>query len=135
MSGNPFHTCSMGLHYVCYQLAKRGWYVSTPCRHAKSPAIGKCWRTSGKSFTFQTTGQRKKGPIQFARDTAKITEPFLMSVVNLDSDDAEVEPEVYVFTADEARDSLTPRGRKRQFIEVPVYNTDEFRERWDKLES
>ena len=132
MSGNQFHTCSMGLHYVCYQLAKRGWHVSTPCRHAKSPAIGRCWRTSGQSFSFQTTSQRGKDPIQFALGTAKITESFLISVVNLDSDDAE--PEVYVFTADEARDSMTPKGRKRQFIQVPVYNTEEFRERWDKLE-
>ena len=135
MSGNQFHTCSMGLHYVCYRLAKQGWHVSTSCRHAKSPAIGKCWRTSGQSFSFQTTGQRGKDPIMFSGGAANITEPFLISVVNLD----DAEPEVYVFTADEARNSMVPKGRLgRHFIQVPVYNkteTDKFSERWDKLET
>ena len=64
---------------------------------------------------------------------SKITKQFLIAVVNLDFD----EPEVYIFTADEARTKVIEQGKPgfiRGFIEVRDYDTDEFRDRWDKLE-
>ena len=45
-------------------------------------------------------------------------------------------PEVYIFTADEAKDKMVKRGKSNQhFIQVKVYDTEEFRDRWDKLEA
>jgi hypothetical protein len=57
----------------------------------------------------------------------------LISVVNSDTG----KPEVYVFTADEARDCMviSETNPDRSFIGDKVYDTDRFSERWDKLES
>ena len=66
------------------------------------------------------------------RGPSRITQQFLIAVVNLDSDT----PEVYIFTADEAKDKMVKRGKSNQhFIQVKVYDTEEFRDRWDKLET
>ena len=50
--------------------------------------------------------------------------------MNLDCD----VPEVYIFTADEARGKMVEQNN-RGFIEVKIYDTEEFRDRWDKLET
>ena len=122
---------NIGLYYVCYQLSVHDWRVLVSKRNMSCPNHGRCWKVRGQVVSFQTTNQREKGPIQFDGGHEKITEDFLISVVNSDTG----KPEVYVFTADEARDNMEPSGRLgRHFIEVPVYDTEAFRGRWDKLE-
>lgn len=56
----------------------------------------------------------------------------MISVVNSDTG----EPEVYVFTADEARDCMVVSEKicDRSFIGDVIYDTEKFREQWDKLE-
>ena len=123
----------IGLFYVCYQLSVRDWRVLVSKRNMSCPNHGRCWKVWGQEVSFQTTNQREKGPIQFDGGPEKITEDFLISVVNSDTG----KPEVYVFTADEARDCIkvSKTNPDRSFIEGKVYDTDRFEERWDKLES
>ena len=126
-------TGSMGLHYVCYRLAERCWNVSVSKMSNRDRNEGSCKRRDGKSITFQTQSQGRKLAIQLNSGLSKITKQFLIAVVNLDFD----EPEVYIFTADEARTKMIEQGKPgfiRGFIEVRDYDTDEFRDRWDKLE-
>ena len=131
MCRTQHQTSSMGLYYVGYRLAERCWHVSAGKCAANSPAKGKFWRTGLPQITFQVSAQRKKSPICFNGGPERITEQFLIAVVNLDTD----EPEVYVFTADDAKERLVQRGKSNQhYIQLPAYDTEEFRERWDKLE-
>ena len=126
-------TGSMGLHYVCYRLAERCWNVSVSKMSNRDRNEGSCKRRDGKSITFQTQSQGRKLAIQLNSGLSKITKQVLIAVVNLDFD----EPEVYIFTADEARTKMIEQGKPgfiRGFIEVRDYDTDEFRDRWDKLE-
>lgn len=124
---------NIGLYYVCYRLSVRDWRVLVSKRNMSCPNRGRCWKVRGKEVSFQTTNQREKGPIQFDGGLEEITEDFLISVVNSDTG----EPEVYVFTADEARDCMvvSKTNPDRAFIGEKVYDTDRFEERWDKLES
>ena len=127
-------TGSMGLHYVCYKLAERCWNVSVSKMSNRDRNEGSCKRRDGKSITFQTQSQGRKLAIQLNGGLSKITKQFLIAVVNLDCD----VPEVYIFTADEARDKMVEQGKSgsiRGFIEVRDYDTEEFRDRWDKLET
>ena len=125
-------TSSMGLHYACFRLAERCWNVSVSKMSTKDRSEGSCSRKNGQFITFQTSGVGKKNPIRFAAGPSGITQQFLIAVVNLDSDT----PEVYIFTADEAKDKMVKRGKSNQhFIQVKVYDTEEFRDRWDKLET
>ena len=126
---------NIGLYYVSYQLSVRDWRVLVSKRNMSCPNHGRCWKVRGQEVSFQTTNQREKGPIQFDGGPDKITEDFLISVVNSDSDTGK--PEVYVFTADEARDCMkvSRTNPDRFFIGETVYDTDRFEERWDKLES
>ena len=125
---------SMGLHYVCFRLAKQGWHVSVSKMRVTDPNEGSCSpkgsRKDVKSITFQTQSQGGKLAIQLNGGLSKITKQFLIAVVNLDFD----VPEVYIFTADEARDKMVEQNN-RGFIEVKIYDTEEFRDRWDKLET
>ena len=123
-------TGSMGLHYVCYKLAERCWNVSVSKMSNRDRNEGSCKRRDGKSITFQTQSQGRKLAIQLNGGLSKITKQFLIAVVNLDFD----VPEVYIFTADEARDKMVEQNN-RGFIEVKIYDTEEFRDRWDKLET
>ncbi len=123
-------TSSMGLHYACFRLAERCWNVSVSKMSTKDRSEGACSRKNGKFITFQTSGVGKKNLIRFAAGPSRITQQFLIAVVNLDSD----APEVYIFTADEARAKMVEQNN-RGFIEVKIYDTEEFRDRWDKLET
>ena len=49
--------------------------------------------------------------------------------MNLDFD----VPEVYIFTADEAKDKMV-EYKNQGFIHVKIYDTEKFRDRWDTLE-
>ncbi len=124
---------NIGLYYVCYQLSVRDWRVLVSKCNMSCPNHGRCWKVQGQVVSFQTTNQREKGPIQFDGGHEKITEDFLISVVNSDNG----KPEVYVFTADEARDCMvvSETNPDRSFIGEKVYDTDRFSERWDKLAS
>ena len=102
MCRTQHQTSSMGLYYVGYRLAERCWHVSAGKCAANSPAKGKFWRTGLPQITFQVSAQRKKSPICFNGGPERITEQFLIAVVNLDTD----KPEVYVFTADDAKERL-----------------------------
>ena len=122
-------TGSMGLHYVCYRLAERCWNVSVSKMSNRDRNEGSCKRRDGKSITFQTQSQSGKGNIRLAAGVSTITKQFLIAVVNLDFD----VPEVYIFTADEAKDKMV-EYKSQGFIHVKIYDTEEFRNRWDKLE-
>ena len=124
-------TGSMGLHYVCFRLSEYGWNVLVSKEKVTDPNQGSCWWKDGKSITFQTQSQGRKSAIQLNGGLSKIAKQFLIAVVNLDFG----EPEVYIFTADEARTKMIEQGKPvRGFIEVRDYDTDEFRDRWDKLD-
>ena len=122
-------TGSMGLHYVCYRLAKQCWNVSVSKMSNRDRNEAPCKRRDGKLITFQTQSQSGKGNIRLAAGAITITKQFLIAVVNLDFD----VPEVYIFTADEAKDKIV-EYKNQVFIHVKIYDTEEFRNRWDKLE-
>ena len=122
-------TGSMGLHYVCYRLAKQCWNVSVSKMSNRDRNEATCKRRDGKLITFQTQSQSGKGNIRLAAGASTITKQFLIAVVNLDFD----VPEVYIFTADEAKDKIV-EYKNQGFIHVKIYDTEEFRNRWDKLE-
>ena len=126
-------TGSMGLHYVCYRLAERCWNVSVSKMSHRDRNEGSCKRRDGKSITFQTQSQSDKRAIRLAAGASTITKDFLIAVVDLNSD----VPEIYIFTADEARDKMVEQRSQgsQGFIEVEIYDTEEFRDRWDKLET
>ena len=122
-------TGSMGLHNVCYRLAEQCWNVSVSKMSNRDRNEGTCKRRDGKLITFQTQSQSGKGNIRLAAGVSTITKQFLIAVVNLDFD----VPEVYIFTADEAKDKMV-EYKSQGFIHVKIYDTEEFRNRWDKLE-
>lgn len=126
-------TGSMGFRYVCYRLVERCWNVSFSKMSNRDRNEGTCRpKGSFNSITFQTQGMGGKAEIILNGGLNKITKDFLIVVVNLNS-----APEAYIFTADEARDKMVEQGKPgsiRGFIEVRDYDTDEFRDRWDKLE-
>ena len=126
-------TGSMGFHYVCYRLAERCWNVSFSKMSNRDRNEGTCKRRDGNLITFQTQSPSRKLAIQLADGLNKITKDFLIAVVNLNG-----VPEAYIFTADEARGKMVEQGKPgsiRGFIEVRDYDTEEFRDRWDKLET
>ena len=122
-------TGSMGLHYVCYRLAEQCWNISVSKMSNRDRNEATCKRRDGKLITFQTQSQSGKGNIRLAAGASTITKQFLIAVVNLDFD----VPEVYIFTADEAKDKIV-EYKNQGFIHVKIYDTEEFRNRWDKLE-
>ncbi len=124
-------TGSMGLHYVCFRLSEYGWNVLVSKENVTAPNEGSCWRKDGKSITFQTRSQSDKSAIPLGAGASTITNQFLIAVVNLNSD----KPEVYIFTADEAKCKMAKdEGGDQHWIEVESYDTEDFRERWDKLD-
>ena len=125
-------TSSMGLHYACFRLAERCWNVSVSKMNINDRSEGSCSRSNGKFITFQTSAVSEKAAIRFAKGPSGMTQQFLIVVVNLNSDT----PEVYIFTADEAKDKMVKDKRGDQhWIPVRIYDTEEFRDRWDKLET
>ena len=126
-------TGSMGFHYVCYRLAERAWNVSFSKMSNRDRNEGTCKRqNSFKSITFQTQGMGGKAEIILNGGLSRITKDFLIVVVNLDD-----VPKVYIFTADEAKAKMIERDYQGLVgrIRVKDYDTDEFRDRWDKLET
>ena len=122
---------SMGFHYVCYRLAERAWNVSYSKMSNRDRNEGTCKRRDGKPITFQTQGMGGKEVIILNGGLSRITKDFLIVVVNLDD-----VPEVYIFTADEAKAKMIERDYQGLVgtISVKDYDTDDFRDRWDKLE-
>ena len=132
MRRTPHQTGSMGLHYVCYRLAGQGWHVDTGKRGAASSTKGECWREKEHPITFQTNSFSETAAVPFTRrGFYGVTKNFLVIVTELNSGS----PQCYILTRDESQRVMTQDGKGDWWIEIEDYDTEEFKERWDKLET
>lgn len=125
-------TGSMGLHYVCFRLSEYGWNVLVSKEKVTDPNEGSCWRKEGKSITFQTNSFSQTNAVSFGqRGRPGVVKDFLIVVKALDSGS----PCCYILTRAEARDAMSEDRNGDWWLEIEDYDTEEFKERWDKFET
>ena len=130
MNRTSHQTGSMGLHYVCYRLAGQCWHVTTEERGVLSPTEGYCWRGEMTPVTFQTNSFSQTQAVSFGQ-RGRVVKDFLIVVIELDSDS----PCCYILTRAEAQDALWRDKNGDWWLEIEDYDTEEFKERWDKMDS
>ena len=132
MDRTSHQTGSMGLHYVCYRLAQQCWHVTTVKRKASSPTEGVCWRGKMTPITFRTNSFSQTAAVPFGqRGRLGMVKDFLIVVIELNSGS----PCCYILTRAEAQDAMSEDGNGEWWLEIEDYDTEEFKERWDKFEN
>jgi hypothetical protein len=121
------NTGSIGLFWVCYQLAKRGWNVMPTARNARGVDV-LAVNDAGKQISLQVKTLSARDAVNIADidDLAKQA-GFLVVVMNARTE----APECYILTTEAAR-PLVRKHETRPWIPVGLLATH--RDKWNVLD-
>ncbi len=125
---------NIGLFYVCYRLSRLGWNAMLTARNAKGIDALIYSRDASRKLTIQVRTLSKGSPVPFGSKLDHLFADFVVVCRHVIRET----PECFVLTPDEVR-RLVHRGEKNGkvsfWLQPRGYDTDEFREKWDRIGS
>lgn len=118
-----------GEYFVAAELLRRGYSVGITMGNAK--AIDILAEKDGNQFIIQVKAIFKKNNVGWPMMADKVNESIFYVFVNLNGDKM-TEPDYFIATGIEAKQKVkqyTTRG----IIDLSTLNTDDFKNRWDKI--
>jgi len=123
---------NVGLYFVCYELSKRSWNVMPTARNAKGVDIIAYNIEATRYIGVQVKALSKKNPVPLGNSLDKIMGDFWIIVNNLDGT-----PGVYMLKPEEVK-KMAHKGEKdgriSYWLQPKSYMTEEFENRWDRIE-
>lgn len=127
MKHDTHNTGNIGLYFVCFQLAKRGWNVMPTARNARGVDI-LASDANGDAITIQVKTLSARNPVNITgAETLKAN--FLVVVLNARAE-GEQSPECYVLKVKAAAKIIVPHATRPW---IPVRALGPHRDRWDIL--
>ena len=125
---------NVGLHYVCYQLSRRGWNVMPTARNAKGIDIV-AYKDPGEDFIgIQVKTLSKRNPVPLGASLGKIAGDYWVIVSNVAADSG---PDVFVMCPSEVK-KLAHQGEKdgriSYWLQPKAYMSEQYQDAWHRLE-
>jgi len=119
----------IGVFYVCYELAKRGWIALPTSRNTKGVDVVIYNSSNPKQFyTIQVKTLTKRNPVPFG-SKPELFADFVIIVRNVFE-----KPEIFIMKSEEVKRRWKPRGnnrRKSHWLRPKDY--EEFKDNWKVL--
>ena len=123
---------NIGLYFACYELSRLGWNVMPTARNARGIDIVAYGEHATQFLGIQVKALSKRDPVPLGTSLDKLMGDFWIIVNKIATDD----PNVFILTLDEVKE-LAHRGEKDNrvsyWLQPSVYDADEFRSAWDRL--
>ncbi|WP_242560019.1 MULTISPECIES: hypothetical protein [Pandoraea] len=123
-------TGNAGLHYVTWQLSRRGWHAMPTIRNARGSDLIVTDAEETRFFGVQSKALSKRHAVPLGKSLDKLRSPWWIVTIHANSD----RPECFVMTVDEVRALSTQDANGGAFwLSAKAYDRDEFREGWHRL--
>lgn len=127
-------TGNIGLYYTCYKLSRLGWNVMPTARNAKGIDIVAYKSDCSGYIGIQVKTLSKRAPVPLGTSLKNIMGDYWVIVNNVIK-----EPSVYILLPEEVRESahrgVSKKGKVSYWLQPRSYETDEYREAWDRIGS
>jgi hypothetical protein len=124
-----------GEYFVAAELYRRGWSVGMTLGNAK--AVDLFAEKGDKRISVQVKAIYKRKNVGWPLQQHQVKKDCFYIFVNLNGDKREglkiKSPDYYICTSDEAHPKVKQYAT-RGIVDLSTLNSDEFIERWDKLE-
>jgi len=124
-------TGNIGLYYTCYQLSRMGWNVMPTTRNARGIDLIAYNSEGSKFFGVQVKSLSKRNPVPLGTSLDKIMGDFWVIINKVVT-----EPTAFILLPDEVKKKarcVEKEGRISYWLEPGSYDTDNFREAWDRI--
>jgi hypothetical protein len=125
---------NVGLYYTCYRLSMLGWNVMPTARNARGIDVLAYSEDASKTLTFQVKSLSNRNPVPLGSKLDHLFADFVVICRHVMRE----QPECFVLTPDEIKEHIH-RGIKGEkvsyWLQPKQYETDQFRERWDRVGS
>lgn len=124
---------NVGLYYVCYRLSLMGWNAMPTARNARGIDI-LAYSGDGKlKVSFQVKALSKRDPVPLGHGLDNLIADWFV-VLNQAVRFPEA-PACFVMTTPEVERlvHISADGKHSHWLQPKTYDTDEFRERWDRI--
>ena len=131
MKLEPQITGNIGLYYTCYHLSRLGWNVMPTARNARGIDIIAYNSDGSKFIGVQVKALSKRNPVPLGTNLDRVMGDFWIIVNKLAR-----EPSAFILLPDEVKKKarrVEKEGRISYWLEPGSYDTDEFREAWDRI--
>jgi len=120
-----------GLYYTCYRLSLLGWNAMPTARNARGIDVVAYSRDGSRYLGIQVKSLSKRAPVPLGASIDSLMGDFWVIINKVIS-----EPTAFILTPDEVK-RLAHRGEKDGrvsfWLQPKSYETDEFREAWDRI--
>jgi hypothetical protein len=120
-----------GMYFAAHRLSQMGWNVLPTSRNARGVDIVAYDVNAARYLGFQVKALSKRSPVPLGNSADKFMGDWWIIVTN-----ALTEPKCFIIKPDEVR-RLAHRGEKNgrvsYWLQPKQYDTDEFREAWDRI--
>ncbi len=122
---------NVGMYFAAYRLSQMGWNVMPTSRNARGIDLLAYDAAADRRFGIQVKALSTRNPVPLGPSVDNFMGDWWIIVAN-----AATNPECFVMKPDEVR-RLAHRGEKDGkvsfWLQPNQYDTDEFRERWDRI--
>ena len=125
---------NVGLFYVCYRLSRHAWNVMPTARNARGIDIVAYNKDGSRVVTIQVKALSKRNPVPLGTNLEHLFANFVVVCANVGT----LEPECYVMTPAEIKKLAyrsVKNGKVSFWLQRPAYETDEFRDKWERIGS
>ena len=129
---NPQIVGNVGLYYACFQLSLLGWNVMPTARNARGIDVVAYNGDASKFLGIQVKSLSKRSAVPVGTSMSKIMGDYWIVVTRIATT-----PVAYVLSKEEvlARTHKAEKNGKASFwIEPGVYEIEEFRNAWPKVQ-
>ncbi len=124
---------NIGLYYVCYKLSLLGWNAMPTARNARGVDILAYNTDCSEVVSIQVKALSKRNPVPLGTSLDKIMGDYWVIINNVGK-----VPNAFILKPNEVK-ALAHRGEKDGrvsfWLQPPAYDTDQFREAWDRIGS
>jgi hypothetical protein len=122
---------NVGLYYVCYRLALRGWNVMPTSRNARGVDIVAYSDDCKLKVTVQVKALSERSAASLGGSLDKLTADYFVVCRYVQRD----KPECFVLTLAEVKKLAKASGKDKvsYWLDPPQYETVAFLEKWEKL--
>ena len=124
-------TGNAALHYVAWQLSRRGWHVMATTRNARGSDMFIVSSDETVSYGVQSKAQSGRNDVGLGENLDKLQSEWWIITHEAKSDS----PTCYILRKQEVRDlSVRDRGGKRKYwLKPTAFQQDKFREAWHRI--
>ncbi len=134
MNPDPQTVRKIGLSYVHNQLSRRGWEVVSPVRSTRGVDFFANSRNGSHKLTIKVRALSRRSAVPLGATLDNLLADYMVVCRKV----IETNPECFILTTEEVKE-LANRNEKggevSYWLELRDYETEQFRERWDRMGS